>query len=493
MRTIHKISLGTSLLLLSLGIQSCSEQFFDVNTTPNNPTTVPPSVLLTTVEYDAAFTTSNDLNRIAEVLVQHMAGVANQVAAYDVYNVRGSSDNQWNFELYAGTLTNAQRLIEQSQANSPAYAGIAKILKAYAFSIATDVWGDIPYSEALQGTQNITPRVDSQQDIYLGNSSKNIQSLFDLVKEGMADLDKTNRGVTPGTDDVVYGGNLSRWKRLGNTLLLRMAVQISRKDAARAKQIIDEANTSAAGYINDNAIDFQVAFGTDNGKQNPIYSFNFVNRTGDLMASSRFLDTLRAYNDPRIARFFTVAASPANTYVGFNNGAATAAPSTIANRSRYGAYLTGTGGEAPIRMVTNFNRAFMLAEAVLVLGTAGNANTFYQEGIRASMTKAGVATADINDYFTKNPTLVTLSGSPQNQIRQVLTQKWIANIGNGLESWNDVRRSGFPRLTLVQNPQGDNPGVIPVRLPYTADEQSRNPNLPNPGPKTDEKLWWQIN
>ena len=487
MKTNHK----AFIILALLGMSGCKDSFYDVNTTPNNPTVVPPSVLLSTIEYDAAFTSSNDLNRIGEVLTQHMAGVANQVAAYDVFNLRGASDNQWNGEIYAGTLTNCQRLIEQTQQTTPAYAGIAKIVKAYGFSIATDVWGDVPYSEALQGLAILNPRIDAQQDIYLGNKEKNIQSLFDLVKEGMADLDKPNTGVVPGVDDAAYQGNLTKWKRLGNTLMLRLAVQMSRKAPAQAKQIITDILASPAGLINDNTLDFQVAFGTDNGKQNALYSFNYVNRTGDLMASQRFLDTLTTYNDPRISKFFTLAANTSK-YVGFNNGSTAAAPSVVANRSRYGTYLVGASGEAPTRMITNFNRAFLLAEAVVTLGVTGDAQALYQEGIKASMAKAGVATTDINDYFTKNPKLVTLSGDTQNQVRQILTQKWIANIGIGIDSWNDYRRTGYPKLALPLNPQGDNPGVIPTRLPYTSNEQQRNPNVPNPGPKMDERLWWDV-
>lgn len=490
MKSIKNTLVRVSLLALPLafGLQSCKDSFFDVNTTPNNPTSVPPTVLLTTVEYDVAFASSNDLNRIAEVFMQHAAGVGNQVAAYDVYNIRGASDNQWNGELYAGALTNAQQIIGLTQTTSPAYAGIAKILKAYAFSITTNMWGDIPYSQALQGTAILNPRLDKQQDIYLGNATGGIQSLFDLVKEGMADLDKPGTSIKPGTDDVAYAGDLTKWKRLGNTMLMRMAMIISRKEPATAKKLFEDALASPAGFINDNALDFQVGFSSENGKQNAIYSFNYVNRPADGMASQRFLDTLNAYKDPRLSKFYTTIAN--GTYVGFNNGNASAAPA-LAGRSRIGSYLIGASGEAPIRMITNFQRAFMQAEAILTLGVAGNAQTFYQEGIRASMLKAGISAADINAYFTANPQIVTLSGSPQNQLRQVMTQKWIANFGIGLEAYDDYRRTGYPALSQVLNPAGDD-GTRPVRLPYTDNEIQRNTNVPNPGPKTNERLWWDV-
>ena len=483
------IRLAVVALPLAVGIQSCGDAFFDVNTTPNNPITVPPTVLLTTVEYDVAFASSNDLNRITGVFMQHAAGVGNQVANYDVYNVRGSSDNQWNGELYAGALTNAQQIIDLTQTTSPAYAGIAKLLKAHAFSMVTNLWGDVPYSQALKGTATLSPRLDKQQDIYLGNTAQGIQSLFDLVKEGMADIDKQSPTATlkPGADDVVYGGDLTKWKRLGNTMLMRMAIIIGRKEPVTAKKMFEDALASPMGIINDNSLDFQVAFSSDLGKQNAIYSFNYINRPADGMASVRFIDSLTSYKDPRLGKFYTTIAN--GTYVGYNNGN-TAAPPALAGRSRIGAYLTGAGGEAPIRMITNFQRLFMQAEAVLTLGVAGNAQTFYQEGIRASMLKAGIAAADIDTYFKANPAVVTLSGSAQNQLRQVMTQKWIANFGIGLEAYDDYRRTNYPALSQVLNPAGDD-GTRPVRLPYTDNEIQRNSNITTQ-PKTNERLWWDV-
>jgi hypothetical protein len=465
---------------------SCSSDFLDVNNTPNNPLIVPPSALMTTLAYDAAFANSNDLNRITSVLMQYQAGVLNQVATYESYNVRGNSDNQWNGELYAGLLINSQKMIDNTQATSPVYAGIAKIYKAYGFSITTDLWGDVPYSEALKGTNTLAPKLDAQKDIYLGTAT--VQSLFDLVKEGMADLDKKSV-LNPTTDDVVYKGNLTNWKRLGNTMLLRFAMIISRADPARAKTEIASVLASAVGPIVDNAQDFQVAFAASAGTQNPIYAFNFVNRPDDQFLSQRFRDTLLLFKDPRISKFFTLPSG--STYVAWNNGQTGTLPAS-ATRSRFGVYFTGVSGEAPIRMITNFQRAFMLAEAALSLGTAGDAQKLYEEGIRTSMLKTGLTAAEIDAYFKANPTVVTLAGSNTQKINQIMTQKWIANCGNGVEAFNDWRRWGFPRLEKALNATGGDDNTIPVRIPYTGNEQLSNPNVPTPGPKTFDRVWWDI-
>jgi hypothetical protein len=502
------------LLISVFFLPGCSG-FIDVNQNPNNPETVPSSTLLSTVLITSGFTSGNDLGRITSLFVQHMAGTGNQMATYDVYVIRGASDNQWSGELYGGLLINCQRLIDQTQQNSPRYAGIAKILKAYGFSVTTDLFGDVPYSQALKSTSQSDsvadrPRFDMQRDIYLGNQSLGIQSLFDLVREGMADLDKPNPGPSPSGDDVVFSGNIAQWKRVGNTLLLKFALTVSDRDPDLARRVINEVLTSPAGFINQNSSatttnELEIPFGRDQGQQNPIYSFNFVNRPGDQMLSQRLRDTMQVLRDPRLSRFFTAPTdrvAPVDTFTVWNNGNGGTIP-PLANRSKYGTYFTGAasatlgtstnnpGGSAPIRILTNAQRCFILAEAALVLGTPGDPQTLFREGIRASMEKTGLTTAEVTTYFNANPTIITLTGSVEQRRNQILTQKWIANVGNGIEAYNDWRRTGYPRLVVALNAQGDN-NQIPLRFPYPSIEISRNPNTPNPGPLTSVPVWWDV-
>ncbi len=476
------------ILIIAPILFSC-DKFIDVNQNPNNPTAVPPSTILPTTTVGMAFANSNALGQATAVLVQYSAGAANQPLQYDRFDLDNLLDNQWSGEIYGNTLNDLQILITQNQTDNPVYAGVAKIEKAYVISMATDLWGDVPYSEAGRGLEFAQPRFDKQEDIYQGNASLGIQSLFDLVKEGMADLDKAST-LKPGNDDLIYKGDVAKWKRAGNTLLLKFAMQISKKNPTLAKSTIESVLTGN-NYINANNLDFEVPFGTAQGNQNPHYSYNNVNRPGDIMLSSRFLALSRTLNDTvRLAKFYT---KPTGNFVAIENGiAVNITPPGQATRSKYNVYVTGTSGEAPIRLLTNFQVQFILAEAALILGTPGDPNVYYQAGIRASMQKAGMTTAEIDNYFTTNPTVVTLSGTTDQKRQQILIQKYIAWVGNSIETYNDWRRTEYPPLPLPQNPVGDNPNVTPQRLPYTPNELTRNPNAPNPRPHTDVKVWWAL-
>jgi hypothetical protein len=359
----------------------------------------------------------------------------------------------------------------------------------------------VPYSQALQGLANIHPTFDKQQDIYEG--ANGIQSLFDLVREGLADLDKPG-GLVPAGDDFVYKGDLTKWRRMGNMLLLKFACTVSRKDPALATKVINEVLAKGAGgsaAIAANTDDFSVPFGTALGNTNPYYSYNVTNRPNDQMASTRFLDSLTAYNDPRLPKYFTT--TPSNTspthttpfgkFTGFENGSNATAPSrttAVNNRSVYNTYVTGTSGEAPMRLLTNFQRCFILAEMAIRLKTAGDANALYQEGIRRSMELTGLSTTDIDAYFAANPAIVTLRGDDSHKYDQIIRQKWVAWVGNGYEAWNDYRRTGYPRLQPALN-VSFTPN-IPQRLLYPPSEVAANGDA-IPKVVITDRVWWASN
>jgi hypothetical protein len=478
-------------------LSSCDKSFLDVNTNPNSVTDVPAKILLPNTTVSMAFANSNELGKAAALLMQYNANTnsASVAGAYDVWNI-GNFDSQWSFEIYNGTLNNLGIIIQKTNAISPAYAGIAKLELAYTASMATDLWGDVPYSQAAQGLDekgNLKfpqPRFDAQMDIYLGNSSKGITSLFNLVRQGLADIAAPSQ-QKPGADDMVYGGDLTKWTRFGHSLLLKFALQVSNKAPDTTIAVINSV-INGKPYIDDlnGTLDFKVPFSTAN--PNAYYLQDIGGSIPNTqMLSNRFLALERSLNDSiRLSKFYT---KPAASFIGADNGSPFTPPAQ-ATRSMYGTYVLGPSlrGEAPIRLITAFRNYFILAEAALRFGISGDPNNYYQMGIKGSMISAGMSTADINAYFAANPSIVNLSGTTDEKLKQIITQKYIASVGNAIESYNDYRRTGYPVLATPLTTSGDDPNTLPRRYPYTTLEGTSNPNQPNPRPKTNLKVWWAL-
>lgn len=484
--------LVTTLVVFS----SCKKSFLDINRDPNFVTDAPPKALLPNTLVALGFCNSNELGKVAALLMQYNSGISGLSASYDSWNI-GSLDNQWSNELYTTAISNMGILLQKTQGKSTAYSGITKLQLAYMFSMATDLWDAVPYSQAARGFDDAgvllypQPRFDDQKDIYLGNAAKEIKGLFTLVREGIADIN-TPSATKPTSDDIVYGGNLTKWVRFGNSLLLKLALQVSNRMPDTTKAIISGLLSSNAPMIDaiDGSLDFNVPFSTAN--PNAYYLQDVGGSIPNTqMLSTRFLAIMRQLNDSlRLSKFYI---KPASTFVGYENGSPFAAPTTT-TRSYYGSYVLGTtrAGEAPVRIMTAFRNYFILAEAALRWGTAGDPNVYYQNGIKAAMKSAGLTDAEITTYFTNNPTIVNLTGSAETKLTQIIIQKYISSMGNAIESYNDFRRTGYPALPAPVVTAGDDPNVFPNRYPYTTQEGSSNPNQPNPRPKTTQKVWWAL-
>ncbi len=158
-----------------------------------------------------------------------------------------------------------QKLIDQTQAASPRYAGISKIMQAFTFSITTDAWGDIPFSEALRFEGNLRPVYDRSEDVYTG--------ILALIDSGVEDLSKQSEFI-PAGEDLIYGGDLAKWRRFANTLKLRLYVHYYPKVPATATSNINRLIAlGPTAFMNSNADNFQLTFGAVIGNQNPIHQF----------------------------------------------------------------------------------------------------------------------------------------------------------------------------------------------------------------------------
>jgi len=473
----------TLFVVIGVLTSSSCKKFYDINKDPDAITTGPIEQQLTSLTVNVGFFAGSDLNRYSSLLMQQYSGQSsganNQTQDYEKYLIQGSDENNAWATMYATILNDAENIITNASATgSPHYSGVAKILKAYAYQLSVDVWGDIPFTEAQQLTQNTQPKYDTGTAIYT--------ALIGLLDQGIAEVNATVSNKSPGANSTIYPGTFAttknNWIKFANTLKLRLFLHYSEVDPGFAKAQIDQLINSAVPFIASNADNFQMAFLDQAASQNPIDQFETA-RAGYLVANDRLVGIMNAKNDPRRASYFTQFPAGSGLYKGSIGGAA---PSQ--NYSKLHAYLRGYNGtrytgDAPIRMLTFAEYNFIRAEAALRFGSPGVAQTFYTAGITASMTDAGVTAANISTYLTASG---TLAGTPAQQLEQIITEKYVASYGVAVEPWTDWRRTGYPVITPPANAVVS---FVPRSLYYPQSEIDLNPNAKQKS-GLDVRIFW---
>lgn len=474
-----------SILAIALTIVSSCDSYLDVNVSPNNLQDATVQSLLPGAQIGTGFFIGNTAQIISSLWIQQMAGTGTQTDPFDRYNV-SPENNEWN-TIYATLLDDLEQIVQQGREEGNFhYAGMARIQQAYVYLVAADLWGDIPFSQALNIEEFPKPAYDPQEQVYAG--------VVALLDEGLADLDKET--VTPAAQgDQIYGGNLDRWRKAANSIKLKLYLQ-SRKanpnSATAINQLIAENNLISA-----NAENFNINFFASSGSFNPIYMYQHQTRANDMILSQRFYDSLNVLNDPRLPVFFTTVGG---NYVTYENGLNTATPFVSPNRSRWGVYVVGNGtqtasgtitngGAAPIRLITWSMVNFWLAEAALTLQTTGETPEVYFRraleaqflDIRTFVNAANLPAnfeANAAEYINRRVAAFEAASSTESKLNILIRDKWASSAGNAYEAYNDYRRTGYPRLALAQNPQV---GVtrIPTRWPYALGEiQGNAENVP---------------
>lgn len=498
-------------LLLAAG--ACSK-FVDINTDPNNPTQPVLELLLPATQISMAGAL-RDINQGTSVLVQHL------YTSTTSRNFQDGTDYQqsWN-ALYTQTLNDLEIIIsEGTRQNRWDYVAIAKLQKAYLYSLMVDVWGDIPYSEASQGNTISDPVFEDGAAIY--------DKLFTLIDEAIADANKGAFAILPATADVIYRGDRAAWLRMANSLRLKLFNQIRLVQRDRAIAGINALLTGNAPLITTNAQDFTFRFGTTETPANrhPWHRSEYQAGKSYYM-SQNFIERLFAADDPRLRYYvyrptanYTVGFTPTgNGYFGRYSGDATASPNDNALRATVGVYPAGglydnspinnlpasntfvtnvgaTGtpktvsntdgtGAGIFPFITNAMVKFILAEAALTLGTTGDPKQLTQDGIVANLNSINtISTTSGNSAPTLSAAQITafaqsrLAGfdaaDTAGKLNTLMTQKYIALYGNGLEAYNDYRRTGLPTLPAPIAPLN----TFPLRLSYSVTELATNTNV----------------
>lgn len=470
-------------LALALAAGACEGDLTDLNVDPNNPPAVPASSLLPQAEASAVNRAlgSNFNLTMAGLWSQSWAKI--QYIDEDWYEVRTTTnDTHWT-QFYAGSLMDMQKIIEQGDSlNIPNYVGIGTILQQWTYHIITDTWGDVPYSEALQGSANTRPKYDAQKDIYYGM----------LAKLTTASTTLQPSGATFGDEDEIYSGDPVAWRRFSNSLRLRLAMRMSNVDANKARTEFLAALAAPGGVFTNNAHNAQLHYIGSVPSNNPIYSIFHEGGRYDQVISQTMVDSLQQLNDPRLAVYADPApngCADGRDYCGYQNGTETAedfdALSPIGSAFR-------NDPQAPSVMMDYAEVLFLRAEAAARGWTGDDPAALYRAGIRASMERHGIASDAIDAYLAQSSVAYT-------GLRSIYMQKWIALYGNGPEQYASWRRQtiGGAHVPFLTPAPGAQVQQVPYRLTYPAQEQSVNAEnwtaavAANGGATLyDKPVWW---
>lgn len=491
------------LAIISIVASSCTKDLKDLNVNPNSPTSISPGPLMTYVELE----TAQQCDRRSSVgfcmmFVQQTASLLTDDLEGDKYlkSINEGELFDFTYQTITPELSSLLAMTRDNPDQSNDY-WMAMIWRVLVYSRLTDVYGDIPYSEAGKGYTNqiYKPAYDNQQNIYT--------SMLQELDSAAQELDPSK--ATMGNADIVYNGNISQWKKLAYSLMLRLGMHLSKVAPNTAQQWVQKA--LAGGVILDNSDNcFINQLNVYNQPQaNPISfffkKFNILS-LGDIKISNTFLNYLNQTQDPRLSVYCSLPNGDNNpadqkglpngydaqSIAGYPGGADLSIYSTFnAN------YILPLG--APTFLVTAAEDQLLLSEAIARGWISGNANTYYDNAVEASMNQMSLYGATISPlqtsaYLALNP--YPIGGTLDQQIEAIANQYWVSTFMDGYASYDNWRRTGYPLLTPVNYTGNASNGTIPRRLAYPQDEYSVNGSnvqaaIQQQGPDNyTTRVWW---
>ncbi len=483
------------ILLFAFFLSACDKGFDELNVNPTKPVQVSLATKLTAAQ---KFMSSERYDNwranliYQSTMMQHLAVTAGYWSGdkYTWNKGYASSLIDRYYENVVKSLVDMK--VQMEEENSPEeMRAIVRIMRVFVFARLTDLYGDVPYSEAGQAFISgiLTPKYDAQSEIYP-----------DLLKE----LEESAAALGTGTSafgdaDLIYQGNQAKWKKLANSLMLRLGMRLIKRDPAAAEAWVTKA--IAGGVMESNDDIFYLQHDTNNRNGNS----EAFDADGNQRLSKTFVDFLQG--DPRLpilaSRRSDGSTAPADLK-GLPNGLDSELLLAATGEEDTSLYAEPndiiTFFEAPMFFQTYAEVEFMLAEAAVRWNLAGgDPEPHYNAGVRAAMkmlelygTNAVIADADIDAYLVANPF------DAANALEQINTQYWAATFLNEYEAFANWRRTGFPTLVPVNYPGNVTNGTIPRRLTYPESEQSNNPEnyqaaIAAQGPDLlTTRVWWDV-
>jgi hypothetical protein len=440
---------------LALTATTSCQKFDEFNQNPNAPEVVDPQFLLSNVLVEASDNQAYWGWHAGSLLAQHSANL--EFLPVDRYDL-GNNEGLWN-ETYR--LLNDMRDISNSDQGNEAYTAICQVLTAHQAALLTDLWANVPFSEALQGQTdgNFTPVFDTQESIYTADDG-----VLNLLREAVTTLETTAESVN---GDVMFNGDLNAWIRFANSLRIRYLLRISDKVdvSTEMQEIVDKGNIFMSNA--DNAL---IPYLSSSPNQWVIFNER-EGRYVDVRMSKTAETIFTTLDDPRVKVFYKPTANSMDgspEYLGIPNGLSRESQNAydLNDVSLMGSFLRDEPDGMDAVFMTYAELQFCLAEAANKGLVSGMPISYYEAGIMASYDYYEV---EMPVGYLLSPE-VLLDGT--DDLNKIMTQKWIALFMNGYESWLDIRRTGFPEMMI--SPDNLNGNVYPVRYRYPSSEQAVN-------------------
>jgi len=531
--------IGVLLSAIILAVASGCDNYFDINVDPNNPSKVTLGQLLTQSQLTVVNSLgigSNGMSTPTSILVHQTV----QRGSVDQYVVTGDDfqiQTSWQ-NLYSGSLEDLRAIVNQgTEEGSPQYVGIAQILMAYSYSMIVDMWGDVPFSEALDPAVALYPQYEDDAAIY--------PSLLQLLDNGIANL-ALESSASPAADDLIYGGNLDSWRRLAKTIKLKLYNQtrLVTDVSAQVNTLLAEGDLLKSGE------DFELGYGTsvapDNRNPAFVYEYTLGNKVSyispyfyEIMTNqSKLNDVLAGVVDPRVPYYwFKQITDPADAQnpteytdptgfltihfasTGVNQGWQQDRSQTVLGLYPIGGrFDDGKGGEVNTsgaitgpgtvaqRLFPHFASLYTQAELVLTEpGVTGDARALFQAAIAASFKKVndiaadtgvdGIVKADVDGYIASVLAKYD-AANDAGKLELILTEKWIASFGFSIDAYTDYRRTGYP---IMYDPNTDDLAytgtsrLYPVSMAYNTLSLTLNQNAPDQKNVTTDRVFWDPN
>lgn len=475
-----------AVFIVSLATTSCKKQL-DINIDPNNSPVEngTPSLIFPAAVMSTAGRIGGDMAILGGIWGENwtQAALSNQYKNIEDYNLQKTEFNGAYTELFSGALNDYQFVMRKAkETNAWKFFLMGTVMKAYTYQVLVDLYDKVPYTEAFQGVENLQPKFDDGDFIY--------QSLLNEIDTALSK--DYNSGILTDEEeaaDIIFGGDMDKWVRFANTLKLKMYLRLINAKPAEAQAGIQKLYSDNASFLNTDDAAIK-SFVDEPDQSNPMYEYNIrrLNTTTNLRASNTLLSFLDDNDDERIPFFYT-------SNVGMNQG-------DYNNSAAGTAAVVVQTPTDPVYFISLAESYFLQAEArERYFGGAG-AEALYDAGVIAAFNQLGL---DGSGYVGAGNAYEYPSGTVEQNIEAIITQKWISFFGSHtLEGFFEKNRTGYPKTSAVYSTDPSyvpgqfvasknnvTGGNLPRRLVYPDIERSRNVNTPAEVSITTG-VWWAL-